>query len=812
MRSSHRSFTLYLALILVLFLSLSSSSRSNSFVSAQDDGDDSSSSTSISTSASISDRDFDDSEILLPEGAPAADLTESEAAEVAKGGEKLEFQAEVTRLMDIIINSLYSKREIFMRELISNAADALDKVRFLTLTNQTTLGSTPQLDIKIAYDREANTISITDTGVGMTREDLIKNLGVVAKSGTSDFLEAAAKGADALSLIGQFGVGFYSIYLVADRVTVVSKHTSPDSEQHIWESTADKTFTVSKDPRGNTLGRGTQVILHMKEDAKEFVNEHEIKKLVARYSEFINYPIYLYLSKRVAPDEDPAAPPKPRETDTVDGIELTEEEADPQPNTSPTLDLVEKFYWSRLNDVKAIWTRSPSDITDSEYAAFYKTLTKDEKEPLVHIHFKAEGEITFRSILFIPSHPPQGMYDKFYEKSTALKLYVRRVLISDEFDDFLPRYLNFVRGVVDSEDLPLNVSRETLAQSRVLRVMAKKITRKVLEMIRKMSDHDKTIRAKKHEKTGDKQEEQEEVNDFTTFWSNYGKAVKLGMIDDRGNKPKLSKFLRFTTSKSNGEFISLDEYVERMKANQRFIFYITGESDEAVKQSPFVEKLIQKDLEVVYMTDPVDEYLLQTMTEYDGTQLASVTKEGLNIDDAEEQRAKVYADEFKPLTQWLQSALGERVTKVTVSSRVATSPMVIVTGQYGWSSNMERIMSGQTFANAKDTAHLRSKRTLEINPRHPIIRELKARVEAGESQADLSSTVDLLYDAALLQSGFLHENPAEFAKRIHRVTAKSLSVDPDAPLAGEIEVSSDSSESSSSSGADDLDDMLHEEL
>ena len=384
----------------------------------------------------------DDLVMQTPEGAPSsAQFSEEESAAIASSGEKFEFQAEVGRLMDIIINSLYSKREIFMREIISNSADALDKVRYLALTNQTSLGDTPNLDIRIAYNKEEKTVSITDTGVGMTKDDLIRNLGVVAKSGTSDFLEAAAKGSDALSLIGQFGVGFYSVYLVAERVTVVSKHT--DSEQYVWESTAEKTFSVSKDPRGNTLGRGTQVILHMKDDAVEFLNEHEIKKLVERYSEFINYPIYLYLSKMVEPDVDPADVAEPKMPTGEDEELIVEEE--PEAEARPSADKVEKWYWKRLNDVKAIWTRQPADISDEEYTSFYKTLTKDEKPPLTHIHFTAEGEITFRSILFIPKEPPAGMYDKFYDKSTALKLYVRRVLISDEFDDFLPRYLNFVK-------------------------------------------------------------------------------------------------------------------------------------------------------------------------------------------------------------------------------------------------------------------------------------------------------------------------------------------------------------------------------
>ena len=460
--------------------------------------------------------------------------------------------------------------------------------------------------------------------------------------------------------------------------------------------------------------------------------------------------------------------------------------------------------------MKAIWTRAAADITDDEYAAFYTTLTKDEKPPLAHIHFTAEGEITFRSILFVPSVVSAGAYDKFYEKSTALKLYVRRVLISDEFDDFLPRYLNFIKGVVDSDDLPLNVSRETLAQSKVLRVMAKKLIRKVLEMLKKLSDKNKAKRAAAD--NGLLAVDEVEGEDYNVFWKNFGKSIKLGVIDDKANKGKLTKLLRFVTSKSEGQLISLDEYVDRMKANQKNIYYVTGESVEAVSQSPFVERLLKKDLEVVYMVDPVDEYLLQPMTEYEGTKLMSVTKEGLKIDEGEEKRLERYKTEFKPLTDYLLTTLGsERVSKVTVSNRVASSPMVIVTGQYGWSSNMERIMSGQTFGNVREAQHLKSKKTLEINPLHPIIRTLQERVVAGEGDsAEVKQVVELLWDASLLQSGFVHDNPTDFAKRIHRLSSVALKIDPEAQV--EEEVEEVGSEETNAGGAADEEDVNHEEL
>merc|ERR1719445_802499 len=444
---------------------------------------------------------------MSPDGLSAEDY---EAIE--KSGEKHQFQAEVNRLMDIIINSLYSNREIFLRELISNSADALDKIRFKSLTKPELLDDDP-LDIKIKFDKELKTITITDNGIGMTKDNLIQDLGVLAKSGTSEFLDAAMSGGtEAMSLIGQFGVGFYSVYLVSDKVTVVSKHN--DDDQYVWESTANSVFTVAKDPRGNTLGKhGTEITLHLKEDAEEFLRESEIEGFVKKYSQFINFPISLYTTREeheeveieeeeVNQDEDED---EASEDDDLDISEEDDEEDEVKPKTKTVTKTVNE--WKRLNEVKAIWTRSKSDITDEEYDEFYKSLSKDDPAPAERTHFVAEGEITFRSILYIPKKAPPGLYDRFYDKATNIKLFVRKVMISEEFDDFLPSYLNFVRGVVDSDDLPLNVSRETLAQSRVLKVMSKKIVRKVLEMLRKMAEREEDDEEDDEEEEEDSAEE-----------------------------------------------------------------------------------------------------------------------------------------------------------------------------------------------------------------------------------------------------------------------------------------------------------------
>jgi heat shock protein beta len=462
--------------------------------------------------------------------------------------------------MDIIINSLYSNREIFLRELISNAADASDKMRYSALSDATLLGEgdLADLDIRVQFDKEKRTITITDKGIGMTKEDLKRNLGIMAKSGTSEFLEAAQASADNLSLIGQFGVGFYSVYLVADRVTVVSKN--PKDKQHVWESTAHSTFTVSEDPRGNTLGRGTSITMHLKEDAEEFLEEGKLKEIVTRYSQFVNVPIYLQIeksvSKEVPVEEDEEEKKKEGEADETekseDDVEVSDEDDEEKDDEPKTKTVIEKTKeWKHVNEAKAIWTRAPKDVTPEEYSDFFKTVTKNKfpDGALEHVHFTAEGEITFKSLLYIPKKSDPAAYNEMFSvKKTGVHLYVRRVLISDEFEDFLPRYMNFVRGVVDSDDLPLNVSRETLAESRILKVMGKKLVRKVLELLRKMSDAEEAVVEEEETTEGDKAEAPEKEASYEEFWKEHGKSIKFGVLDDRKNKNKLVKLLRFPTS------------------------------------------------------------------------------------------------------------------------------------------------------------------------------------------------------------------------------------------------------------------------
>merc|ERR1719411_1183798 len=438
-----------------------------------------------------------------PVGNTVDGFSDADRAKMAEGSEKHEFQAEVNRLMDIIINSLYTDKQVFLRELISNAADALEKARFHSVQDEAFLGDTKDLEVKLEHDPDAKTITIIDTGVGMSKADLINNLGTVAKSGTTNFLEAMAEGGDA-NLIGQFGVGFYSAFLVADKVTVTSK-SNDDPVQHVWESSADASFTVVEDPRGNTLGRGSRVTLHLKEDAHDYLSEDKLKDASKKYSQFIQFPIYVKVKKEVEAeaeedddDDDKEDEDDEEKKDDVETKDDDDDEKEEEEKKTPTKKTV--YEWEQVNTQKAIWLRSKEDVTEEEYTEFYKSISKDYLDPLAYTHFNAEGEIEFKSILFLPKKAPFDMMDNYWTKKSEVKLFVRRVLVAEKFEELLPRYLNFVRGVVDSDDLPLNVSREQLQQNKIMKVISKKLVRKVLELMKKLS---------KDEESGDDDEDDE---------------------------------------------------------------------------------------------------------------------------------------------------------------------------------------------------------------------------------------------------------------------------------------------------------------
>ena len=678
--------------------------------------------------------------------------------------ETFAFQAEINQLMSLIINTFYSNKEIFLRELVSNSSDALDKIRHQSLTDSNVLSANTDLDIKLSVDKTNKTLIIEDSGIGMTKNDLINNLGTIAKSGTKAFMEALENNSD-VSMIGQFGVGFYSAFLVADNVEVISKHN--DDDEHKWVSNAGGSFTVSKSNTG--LKRGTRMILHLKTDQESMCDENNIKNLIKTHSQYINYPISILVEKTKEVEvEDDVVEEDAVEEDKKDG-DVEVEEADDDENKEVKKKTVTETYseYEKINVEKPLWLCNPDDISMEDYNRFYKHISNDWDDCCAVKHFSVEGQLEFTGLLFIPKNAPFDMFEP-NKKKNNIKLYVRKIFITDNCEDLCPEWLSFVKGLIDSQDLPLNISRETLQQSQIMKVIKKNVVKKILEKLMELSENEE---------------------DYDKFYSQFSKNLKLGIHEDSSNREKLAKLLRYNSTKSGDKHTSLKDYVSRMKEGQKDIYFISGESQKAVEKSLFLEQLNKRGFEVLYMCDPIDEYCMQQLKTYDDKKFVDITKENLSIELTEDEKKKEEEDKktYEELCKTIKEVLGDNVSKVVVSNRLHRSPCCLVTGEYGWSANMERIMKAQTLRNDQMMGHMSSQKTLELNVDNPVIKELNNKLSVDKNDKTIKDIVWLLFETTLINSGFQLEEPSMFCDRINRMIRMGLSVeDEDEDMEGNV--------------------------
>ena len=659
------------------------------------------------------------------------------------------FQAEINQLMSLIINSFYSNRDIFLRELISNASDAIDKHRYEMLTSGK--NATTDYKIQIVPNKGDKTITIVDNGVGMTSEELISNLGTIARSGTKAFMEKMRESDNKESLIGQFGVGFYSAFLVAN---VVDVYATKDGKTNKWTSKADGTFKVSECDDDSTMEHGCKLVLHMKDDQCEYLEEHKIKELVKKYNGFINYPIELEVTKTVSKEVE-VEPDTDTETgtgdvkieDIADGDVKIEDITETAKKTTTIDEIITEF--EKINTDKPIWTKKPEDVSEDEHNTFYKSITNDWDAPLAKRHFVVEGNLEFKCILYIPKKASYDLFDSKSKKQDNIKLYVKKVFVTDDSEHLSPEWMSFVKGIVDCDDLPLNISREFLQQNKILKTIKKNIVKRVVEMIQELNEEDSK-----------------------TFYTEFSKSIKLGICNDTDNsKDKLSKLLKYQSS-DKSEFRTLEQYVDNMKEDQECIYYLSGDNMNALKKSPFLDRFKKQGLNVLLMDEAIDEYLVQQLREFkhdDKTyKLQSINREGLTVPGEE-----VFQEDkgLEAFCKAVKVHYGDTVEKVKQTNALGDLPCSIVSSAYGWSANMERIMKAQALRNDGMSQAMNSKKIVELNVQHPLIVSIAGQFKSDDNKLSEinKNLLTLMLETSMLSSGYVLDDPHVYCQKIFKV-------------------------------------------
>lgn len=665
--------------------------------------------------------------------------------------EEINFDADINQLMHLIINAFYSKSEIFLRELLSNASDALEKYRYQSLTNSELETNLSDLKILIDFDKSNGLLIIEDTGVGMTKDDLINNLGTIAKSGTKSFIEKIkeSNSGNTVDQIGQFGVGFYSSYLVADHVKIITKND--DDKEYVWESDSNKSYTICENETCS-LKRGTKIFLKIKEEHSDFLEVHHVKEIVKKYMQFISYPIQILETKVVETEVDADVEndnnDEPKDEDTDEPVIETLEEEE-KLEKKMTTQKTEVQEWVTINDVKPIWMRKPDQVEKTEYESFYKSINSGNY--LGCKHFNTEGQLDLNCVLYIPENN-MAMFDN--SKRNNMKLFVKNVFITENCENLVPTWLNYLVGVVNSDNIPLNVSRELLQENKIISSINKVIVKKAIELFNEIAENTK---------------------EYNKFYGIYSKMIKLGIHEDEKNRDKLIKLLRFYSLNNKTSYISLDQYIESMKEEQKDIYYITGQNINTLEKSPFIEKLKEKKYDVLFFDNSIDEYMIQNVKEYNDKKLADVSKK-ITLDDKSDEKDDA---KHKDLIEFIKSVLNNKVSEVVVSNRLTTTPCMLSSSEFGWTANMERIMKAQAIRNEMMDQFMSSRKVLELNINHKLIINIANKFKDQNNKVVLVDLINIMYDTALLNSGFILENPVGYATKVNKIITQNYCMDDD---------------------------------